>query len=154
MIKSQPTKTNSQCLNFKSVVIFAHTLTADLNLNRVQARATGGHHTRQPAPELYLLWSDDRYKTILIYSDQSPSRARDYRVAEKLRRSRLSHVETNAPLGRFAFGKTPRGPRCARQARQRLARSRAARAACVSTWLGEILMVTAQLGPGHLKFAG
>ena len=26
------------------------------------------------------------------------------------------------PLGRFAFGKTPRGPRCARQARQRLAR--------------------------------
>ena len=22
------------------------------------------------------------------------------------------------PLGRFAFGKTPRGPRCARQARQ------------------------------------
>ena len=27
-----------------------------------------------------------------------------------------------APLGRFAFGKTPRGPRCARQARQRLAK--------------------------------
>ena len=26
-------------------------------------------------------------------------------------------------LGRFAFGKTRRGPRCARQARQRLARS-------------------------------
>ena len=25
-------------------------------------------------------------------------------------------------LGRFAFGKTPRGPRCARQARQRLAK--------------------------------
>ena len=25
-------------------------------------------------------------------------------------------------LGRFAFGKTPRGPRCARQARQRLTR--------------------------------
>ena len=27
---------------------------------------------------------------------------------------------TVRPLGRFAFGKTPRGPRCARQARQRL----------------------------------
>ena len=29
----------------------------------------------------------------------------------------------NAPLERFAFGKTPRGPRCARQARQRLVRN-------------------------------
>ena len=42
------------------------------------------------------------------------------------RLAHLSHVETKiysilAPLGRFAFGKTPRGPRCARQARQRLA---------------------------------
>ena len=30
-------------------------------------------------------------------------------------------ISFNAPLGRFALGKTPRGPRCARQARQRLA---------------------------------
>ena len=35
----------------------------------------------------------------------------------------LSHFETKiySILGRFAFGKTRRGPRCARQARQRLA---------------------------------
>ena len=33
----------------------------------------------------------------------------------------LSHVAPLCALGRFAFDKTPRGPRCARQARQRLA---------------------------------
>ena len=31
-------------------------------------------------------------------------------------RPNMFHI--NAPLGRFAFGKTPRGPRCAQQARQ------------------------------------
>ena len=31
-------------------------------------------------------------------------------------------IKENVVSGRFAFGKTPRGPRCARQARQRLAR--------------------------------
>ena len=34
---------------------------------------------------------------------------------------RPKYILYYAPLGRFAFGKTPRGPRCARQARQRLA---------------------------------
>ena len=44
--------------------------------------------------------------------------------SRRLFRAPLSHSTaggTRLPLGRFAFGKTPRGPRCARQARQRLA---------------------------------
>ena len=36
--------------------------------------------------------------------------------------SRCDQICFTPPLERFAFGKTPRGPRCARQARQRLAR--------------------------------
>ena len=44
----------------------------------------------------------------------------------RARRARRALVRVNLmlrPLGRFAFGKTPRGPRCARQARQRLAKN-------------------------------